>query len=264
MLRGLFTRTRLGLVLAVAAGVVLGAVYGQPGSSQAASTAKPTNKTLPTISGPVGIGQTLTATRGTWIGKPTSFRFRWLRCDGSGAACIAISGATARIYTVTNADEAHTLRVAVTARNATGSTTATSAAVGPVPPSGCPSGNGKILMSQLSPPARLNVADATVQPSVKRSSQSIHLRFTITACGNRPVQGASVFATAIPYNQFSVGQGTTGADGTVVLTESRRSGFPASTHQRLLAVFARAWEQGQPVNGSLSSSRVVAFRFSHH
>ena len=69
------------------------------------------------------------------------------------------------------------------------------------------------------------------------------------------MQGASVFATAVPYNQFAVGQGTTGAAGTVVLTEARRSGFPVSRHQRLLAVFVRAWKQGEPVTGGVSSSR---------
>ena len=76
--------------------------------------------------------------------------------------------------------------------------------------------------------------------------------------------GASVFATAIPYNQFAVGQGMTAANGTVVLTEARRSGFPVSRQQRLLAIFARAWKQGEPTTAGVSSSRVVAFHLSHH
>jgi hypothetical protein len=97
---------------------------------------------------------------------------------------------------------------------------------------------------------------------VKRSSRAIHIHLQITACGGRPVQGASVFATAVPYNQFAVGQGATAADGTIVLTESRRAGFPASRHQRLLAVFVRAWKQGEPQTGGVSASRVVAFRFA--
>jgi hypothetical protein len=29
-------------------------------------------------------------------------------------------------------------------------------------------------------------------------------------------------------------------------------------------VFVRAWKQGEPVTGGVSSSRVVAFRFGHH
>jgi hypothetical protein len=77
------------------------------------------------------------------------------------------------------------------------------------------------------------------------------------------VQGATVFATAIPYNQFAVGQGTTAANGTVTLTEQRRSGFPASPHQRLLAVFVRASKPGDPPLAGVSSRRVFAFHFAH-
>jgi len=264
MLRGHLTGTRLGLLLAVAAGLVLGAVFGQPGAGQAASNAKPKPKTLPTISGTPEVGFTLIATRGTWTGSPTSFHFAWTRCDATGAACLPIGGATAKIYTLTVADIGHTIRVNVTAHNSTGSTTATSAATAVIPPSGCPPGSGAIPIATLTPPARLAIDSAAVSPAVRRSTSVIHLRFKITACGGRPVQGASVFATAVPYNQFSVGQAATAADGTVLLTESRRSGFPASRHQRLLAVFVRAWKQGEPATSGVSSSRVVSFRFSRH
>jgi len=264
MLRGVQMRTRLGFLLAIAAGLLFGAIFGQPGSSRAASNAKPTPKTPPTISGTAEVGLTLVATRGTWTGNPTSFRFAWNRCDGTGAACIPIGGATAKIYTPTGADIGHTLRVSVTAKNASGSTTATSAATGVVPPSGCPPGSGAIGIGQLTPPARLAISNASVTPRVRRSTNTIHLHFTITACGGRPVQGASVFATAVPYNQFAVGQGTTTANGTIVLTEARRSGFPVSRVQRLLAVFARTWKQGEPVTGGVSSSEVVAFHIAHH
>ena len=262
MLRAHLTRTRLGILLAVAGGVLLGAVVGQPGSGRAASTAAPTSKTPPTISGAAEVGITLVATRGTWNGSPTSYRFAWVRCNTTGAACLAIGGATAKIYTPTVADIGHTLRVSVTARNGSGSTTASSAATAIVPVSGCPPGSGAIPIAQLTPPARLTIA-ASTKRAVRRSSQAIQLHFTITACGGRAVQGASVFATAVPYNQFAVGQGTTGVNGTVVLTEARRNGFPASPNQRLLAVFARTWKQGEPVTGGVSTSRVVAFRFGH-
>jgi hypothetical protein len=77
------------------------------------------------------------------------------------------------------------------------------------------------------------------------------------------VQGARIFATAIPYNRFAVGQGSAAAGGTVVLSEARRAGFPVSAQQRLLAVFVRAWKQGEPSTSGISSSRVVAFHFGH-
>jgi hypothetical protein len=121
-----------------------------------------------------------------------------------------------------------------------------------------------ISIAQLTPPARLDISSASVTPAVRRNSSTIHLHFTVTACGRRPVQGASVLATAVPYNQFAVGQGSTAANGTVVLTEARRAGFPVSRQQHLLAVFARAWKQGEPVTGGTSSSRIVAFHIHRH
>jgi len=263
MLRGHLTRTKLGFVPAVAAGVLLGAVFGQPGAGRAASSARPSPKTPPTISGTAEVGLTLIAVRGTWNGKPTSFQFQWNRCDATGAACIGIGSATAKIYTPTTADIGHTLRVSVTAKNGSGSATASSAATGVIPPSGCPPGTGAIPISQLTPPARLDIADATVTPSVRRSTTTIHLHVKIEACGFRAVQGATVYGSAIPYNQFAVGQAPTGADGTVVLAEARRGGFPVSRQQRLLTVFVRAWKQGEPETAGVSAGRVVAFHFSH-
>jgi hypothetical protein len=263
MLRGHLTGTKAGFLLAIAAGLLLGAIFGQPGNSRAASETRPKSKTPPTITGGAEIGTTLVASRGTWANQPTSYHFQWSRCDATGANCVAIAAATARIYTVTFVDQGHTLRVTVTAHNADGSASAASAATPVVPPGGCPAGAGAIPIATLGPPARLQIAAATVTPSVQRSSSTIRLHFTVTACGNRPVAGASVFATAIPYNQFAVGQGTTGADGSILLTETRRSGFPASRHQHLLAVFARAWKQGEPETGGVSSSRVFSFHFAH-
>jgi hypothetical protein len=263
MLRRHLTRTRLGVVAAVAVGVLLGAVVGQPGAGRAASTAVPKNTALPTISGSAVVGETLVATRGTWSGNPTSFRFAWNRCDANGAACLAIGGANAKIYTLTGSDVGHTLRVTVTAKNSSGSANATSAATSPVPVSGCPLGTGTIQVSDLSPPARLEISAGSVAPQLTRSTNTISLHIGVQACGNRPVQGVTVYATAIPYNQFAGEQATTGADGTVTLTEPRRSGFPAARHQRLLAVFVRATKPGESELAGVSTRRVLAFPISH-
>jgi hypothetical protein len=250
---------RLGIVTAIAAGVVLGAIVGQPGSGRAAATAVPKNKTLPSISGLALVGQTLTATTGTWTNSPTSYHFAWSRCDATGAACLAIGGATARIYTVTVSDEGHTLRATVTAKNSSGSAAATSPATTVVPPSGCPVGTGTIQVADLQPPAQLEIVGGKTLHRVTRTSKSISIKFAITACGGRAVQGATVYAAAIPYNQFAVETATSAADGTVTLTEPARKGFPASPHQRLLAVFVRATKPGQPTVGGVSARRLVAF-----
>lgn len=264
MLGGHLTKTRAVAVLGVAAGVLLGATIGQPGTGRAASSARPKPKTPPTITGAAEIGITLVATHGTWSNGPSTFHYQWVRCDTTGAACVPIGGATAKIYTVTTSDYGHTLRVTVTAHNASGAASASSAPTGVVPPGGCPPGTGAIAIDSVGPPARLDVSAATITPTVRRSTDTIQLHFTVTGCGGRPVVGASVFATAIPYNQFAPAQGTTSATGTVVLTETRRSGFPASRQQHLLAVFVRAWKQGEPLTGGVSTSRVVSFHFAHH
>jgi hypothetical protein len=81
----------------------------------------PQNTGAPTITGTAMQGQTLTATNGTWSNGPTSFSYQWQRCDAAGANCSPIGGATGQSYTVTASDAGATIRVAVTATNAAGS-----------------------------------------------------------------------------------------------------------------------------------------------
>ena len=94
----------------------------------------PSNETAPTVSGTPAIGTTLTASTGTWSGtEPMTFAYQWRLCDASGAGCIDIPGATASTFGVDAADVGSTLQVAVTASNAGGSSTATSAPTDVVP-----------------------------------------------------------------------------------------------------------------------------------
>ena len=87
----------------------------------------PRNTGLPTVSGASAVGQTLTASSGSWSGSPTQFAYQWQRCDAAGAACTGVPGATGQAYVVAETDFGSTLRVAVTARNSVGGTVATSA-----------------------------------------------------------------------------------------------------------------------------------------
>jgi hypothetical protein len=231
-------------------------------SAVVSSATAPTNTTAPAISGSTEVGSTLTADQGAWDGSPTGYAFAWSRCDANGDSCARIDGATSATYTLVQADAAGTLRVDVTATNADGSTQFTSAPSALVPGTGgCPAGTGTIQIGDLQQPARLSIDAATITPLVTLSTHTIRLHILVTACGGRPVQGASVFATPIPYNQFSGPENTTGADGTVTLTQKRRAGFPArSRNQHLLAVFVRATKPGEPVLGGVSTRRTVAFR----
>ncbi len=56
-----------------------------------------------------------------WTSSPTSFAYLWQSCDGGGANCSAIGGATGGTYVLQAADVGRTVRVQVTATNGFGS-----------------------------------------------------------------------------------------------------------------------------------------------
>jgi type II secretory pathway pseudopilin PulG len=89
----------------------------------------PTNTVLPTVSGTPQVGQTLTATTGTWTGTaPISYSYQWQSCN-PGCANVGTNQAT---YTPVGSDGGGTIQVIVTASNIGGTATATSAATGTV------------------------------------------------------------------------------------------------------------------------------------
>ena len=90
--------------------------------------AAPASTAVPTLSGGALQGVTLTASAGTWSGSPSSYLYRWRRCDSAGANCIDIAGASAASYALAAADVGHTVRAEVTASNQWGSTAAESPA----------------------------------------------------------------------------------------------------------------------------------------
>ncbi len=103
----------------------------EPAEVQAPALA-PTDVTPPTISGTSVEGQVLTVSGGTWNGNPTSYGYQWQDCNSSGESCSNVSQATAPTHTLVASDMGHTVRAVVSAFNATGVGTSTSASVGPV------------------------------------------------------------------------------------------------------------------------------------
>jgi hypothetical protein len=98
----------------------------------------PTSTAIPTISGTVAVGQTLTASTGTWLNSPVTYAYQWERCDAAGANCAPVPGATAQTYVISVSDVGSTLAVVVGATNVYGAGTATSAPTVVVPPEGPP------------------------------------------------------------------------------------------------------------------------------
>jgi hypothetical protein len=239
----------------------------------AAHTAKPVPTRTPTISGTPREGETLYGNRGTWSNNPTSFDYRWFRCDKTGGGCVKVSSASTQ-YPLTSADVGHTIRFRVVASNADGSATSTSAPTpvikkAPTPPpppsrgNGCPSGSGNPdQVSAISPPARLLVDQMQSDPPVVTSgTQTLVVRFHVTSTCTGSVQGALVYATATPYNQWSIPpESATGSDGWAALQFQRLSGFPVSPHQQLIAIFVRARKPGENLLAGISTRRLVSIR----
>ena len=258
-------RKTASILTLIAAGAVAALVVA--GLSQAASP--PTNESLPTISGTATVGQTLTADVGKWNGAtPITYTYAWRRCDTNGNSCSTISGSNDKTYVLKSVDAGNTLRVRVTAKNTDGSNSATSvptAVVGSPPPptsNGCPtSGTGTLDVSAVTAPARLNIDGQQVSPTViGRSAATVTMKFHVSACSGRPVQGALVYATAVPFEQFNVpAEVATGSDGWATLTFQRAAHFPASSRQQLLAVFVRARKSGENLLGGISTRRLVSF-----
>lgn len=98
----------------------------------------PVNTSAPVISGQPLVGETLTASTGSWTNSPANFGYQWSRCDAAAANCSGISNAVANEYLLATGDIGSRLSVTVTATNAAGSDSATATATAlvtaPVPP----------------------------------------------------------------------------------------------------------------------------------
>ncbi len=265
----------------IGAGTTLAFVVGLgvlAGAGVAASSVKPVSTSPPSISGTPQAGETLTGEEGKWSGKPSDFNDFWLRCDKTGGSCSKISGANSLKYTLKSNDVGNTLRFRVDAKNADGSTTATSvptavvvAASKSAPPSttpatGCPSGSGAINIADLGSPALLLIDTQQTNPSVVSSgTNQLIVRYHVSACKGRSVQGALVYATAVPFNQLSIPpEQQTNSDGWAELDFHMLAGFPVSSKQQLIAIFARARKSGENILGGISTRRLFSVKVNQH
>ena len=122
-------------------------------------------------------GELLAAKDGEWSGTdPMTFTYQWQGCDGSGANCANISGATGKVYRVATSDVGKRLRVQVTARNSSGTDTAmapaSSAVIHPTGATRLADGRYSIPATSVKEPFRLVISGVEFIPSVLRSRQS--------------------------------------------------------------------------------------------
>jgi hypothetical protein len=133
-------------------------------------------------------------------------------------------------------------------------------------PNGCPTDKSTkpVPIAQLTPPARTQiVAFDVLSGPINAQTQTFTMKVRIGSTCSRDVIGASVYVTAVPYNQFDIpAEELTGNDGNATLVFHRDANFPASSKQQQLTLFIRATKPGEDPLAGISSRRLVAVDFS--
>jgi hypothetical protein len=259
------------LAAAALAVMAFGAVgYASPTLSSVQQQYGPQNTAPPTISGTARVGQTLTASNGTFTGtQPITYTYQWQRCDQNGSSCSNIVGATGQTYLLTTADLGRTLRVVVTATNAGGSTAATSVptavvqAATPAGPAGqvrLPGGGVSIPASSVTLPARLIVDRVQFSPNPVRSRRgTVTVRVRVRDTRGFFVRGALVFIRSTPILTTTPAEQATQTNGTVTFRILPRQAFPLRNGY-FVQFFVRARKSGDNVLAGVSTRRLVQLR----
>jgi hypothetical protein len=131
--------------------------------------AGPSHSAPPTIRGVARRHVQLTASAGLWSGVGSlTYAYQWYRCDGDGAHCSAIHGATKTTYRSVPADSGKTLGFTVHATDSTGTAVAYSSLFGPVAPAYPPltSAAAPALSGSARPGSTLRVDTGLWRPRV--------------------------------------------------------------------------------------------------
>jgi hypothetical protein len=226
--------------------------------------------TPPAITGTTTVGQTLTASAGTWNNAPVFYAYQWEDCDATGANCVVISGATSSTYATLASDTGHTIRVIVTATNGGGSASQTSppssAIVAAATPAPTPTPTPTPATPSLVPSNLYTVTGVTVE-----SNGTIVVKVKVPAAGTiallathedvQPMREAS--ALLWPGHQrfeWARANGEAAAAGTVAITL-----HPDAAGKRLLARHRRygwalhvtVWTTYTPAGGHPRSHKTI-------
>ena len=101
-------------------------------------------------------------------------------------------------------------------------------------PNGCPTNKSlkTAPIADLAPPARSQIeAFDVLSGPINEQSDTFTLKVRVGSTCSVNIKGASVYVTAVPYNQFSIpAEELTGDDGTTTLVFRRDANFPASSN----------------------------------
>jgi hypothetical protein len=132
-------------------------------------------------------------------------------------------------------------------------------------PNGCPTNKSlkTAPIADLAPPARTQiVAFDVLSGPIDAGTDTFTLKVRVGSTCGVNIKGASVYVTAVPYNQFSIpAEELTGDDGTAILVFRRDANFPASDQQQQLTLFIRATKPGEDPLAGVSTRRLVAVSF---
>ena len=205
-------------------------------------------QSAPTVTGLAQVGQTLTATSGTWKGTtPITYGYAWQSCDATGANCGPIAGSTASTYAVAAGDVGTTIRVLVTATNPAGNVSAFSAATAVVQAASAPPANS-------SAPTIAGAAQVgqplSASPGTWTGTQPITYAYQWQRCDSsgancNPITGA----TAASYTAKTADAGGTLAvavTGTNTHGSASATSAPTATVQSVPAstIFSDGFESG--------------------
>jgi hypothetical protein len=256
--RGRFAATLA--LTAVMAGAAIALVSGGIASGSS-STAQyeyghPAPTAAPVVTGTATVGQTLTTSNGTWSsGSNISlYGYAWGRCDTSGNNCVAIGGANASTYVLTDADQGHTLRSYVTATNSAGSTQNMSAQTAVVA-SGIPTGK-QIDASKVVLPNRLVIDKVQYSANPIRARKSpTTMKVHVVDSHQNSVQNANVYVLGVPYSRIAnMPEVKTDSTGWATLQLQPAQAFPRTGY---LTLFVRSTVPGQDLLGGSSTRRLV-------
>lgn len=234
----------------------------------------PQNTSIPTITGTLREGETLTANPGVWTGtEPIAYTYQWQRCDSNGGNCAGVPGATSRTYAVGAADVSRSVRVIVTARNSGGSRAATSAPTGVAQPGGpagqvrLPNGKISIPIESMALPARLVIDEVVFSPNPVRSrSSTITVRVHVADTRSFVVRGALVYIRSLPLLTTTPPEAATGMDGYVTFRmrpRAPRAGLVFPLRRGVnVQFYVQARKAGERLNYGVTATRLTQVRTS--
>jgi hypothetical protein len=236
--------------LGATSGMVLTSTSPAPPTTPPPPPAAPASLSAPAISGTVQEGISLSATKGTWSGSPTSYSYQWQRCNAVGSACAAIAGGTGAAYTLVTGDIGSTMRFAVTATNGGGATTAASnatavVAAAPVVTPPAPTPPPPVVPAPAQAPASLSVPTLTgnAQEGVRLSATRGTWSGSPTSFGfawqrcNASGTGCAAIAGASGAN-YVIATGDVGATLRIVVTATNSGGSTAAASSATAVVAA--------------------------